>query len=298
MQTRKQHSGLATVATALMIALSFTTFAQEPALEILPPTLNIQPADNGEQDPAMLIRRLLDEVKQSRKNLQQAQEDTLPPAEIDQFELQTDQTRVFAEIDHQIRDWDRDRKERIDVIEMKVRQLSELLKHRRETPPPPKPLTQPVEPAETKPPKQAPADSSTEEPAAEPAEPVEPLPQPITDSAVDHLALADSLFGAAKTKLALGVYQNIQQEELTAEERGWVVYQIAVCQRKLGQVAEAEKHFRMVAGMTALPRLPSFARWQLDAIARMKELSTRADKTRSAIETIQTRIEATASAAN
>lgn len=283
------------------------TEANTDVLEVLPPTLNIQEQQPHEgDDSSLLIRKLLDEVKQSRARLRQSEDNVLPPAEIDQLKLDDDQTRVFSDIDDQIRNWDNDRKQRVSIIQMKVRQLSELLKKRAQQKAEPAPKTEkPATHSTTEAPKNT-ATADTPEnapPATVPAEekqpeevpPEEPLPQPITDSAVDHLALADNLFGAGKTKLALGVYQNIKADELTDEEQGWVLYQIGVCHRKLGDTSAAEKQLRVVAGMTSLPRLPQFARWQLDAIARLKELKARAEKTKSTIDSVKAQLDQQAS---
>jgi len=84
--------------------------------------------------------------------------------------------------------------------------------------------------------------------------------------------LADNLFGAGDIALALEIYRGLQSENLDAAEVRWVNYQVASCQRRIGNVSTAEQTYREVASASDDDLASANARWWLDSIGRRKRL--------------------------
>lgn len=100
-------------------------------------------------------------------------------------------------------------------------------------------------------------------------------PLPVTDDVVDRLALADSLFGSGRVKLALGIYLKAKSEQLSDPERAWVHHQIGNCYRRLGKTSDAERNYRIVVGLAGEEPLGRYARWWLDQTSETEKLRKR-----------------------
>ncbi len=93
-----------------------------------------------------------------------------------------------------------------------------------------------------------------------------------TAEPAERLSLADNLFGAGDIALALEIYRGLQSENLDAAEVRWVNYQVASCQRRIGNVSTAEQTYREVASASDDDLASANARWWLDSIGRRKRL--------------------------
>lgn len=113
----------------------------------------------------------------------------------------------------------------------------------------------------------------------------------ITDSAfvdaADRLPLANNLFGAGHVNLAIEMYKQIDMSQLSQPDRLWTETQIAACYRRLGQTAEAEKHYRNVAGVSTPSTYVDISRWWLDTIQRQKDLSARGQAIRTQLDHLE-----------
>lgn len=115
---------------------------------------------------------------------------------------------------------------------------------------------------------------------------VDAPPTAVMPEAVDRLRLADSLFAQSQWQQALAIYQAAAKEQKSAEDRTWVEYQQANCHRHLGQLDQAEKFYRMVAGAEG-DLLPDCARWQLDHLQKQKLAQETLDRLKSTIAAAQ-----------
>ncbi len=100
------------------------------------------------------------------------------------------------------------------------------------------------------------------------------LPVVVTESPVNRLKLADSLFGAGDTELAQRIYEKIPLSEMPPDERAWVQFQLASCHRRLGRTGDAEKLYRVVASYSENSPLSETSRWWLDRIHARRKLTT------------------------
>ncbi len=94
---------------------------------------------------------------------------------------------------------------------------------------------------------------------------------PIVDDSVDRESLANNLFGAKQYKLALQIYAELAKAAPGTEDELWYQYQLACCYRNLGNTAQAEKYYRIVAGRKDF-YLAATARWYLSMIQEQKAL--------------------------
>jgi len=95
-----------------------------------------------------------------------------------------------------------------------------------------------------------------------------PVPEIITESAVDRVALADSLFGSDQFEIALKLYLELDATRHNPATRMWIRYQVAACSRRLHNYDRARKYYRIVAGDKSDSLYPKLARWWLDVIQR------------------------------
>lgn len=102
-----------------------------------------------------------------------------------------------------------------------------------------------------------------------------PSPLPITDAPVDRLALADNLFGAGENRLALGIYSQLLKQRNSKSDMGWLHLQMANCHRRLEETPDAEKHYRIVAGMKNAGFFAKSARWWLGSLKKRQEMKQR-----------------------
>jgi hypothetical protein len=83
---------------------------------------------------------------------------------------------------------------------------------------------------------------------------------------VDRIALGDNLFAAGEVALALEIYQRAEVANISQDERLWIRYQTACCQRRLGKRQEAERTYRGLAGMPNAGWYAAQSRWWLDSL--------------------------------
>jgi hypothetical protein len=98
----------------------------------------------------------------------------------------------------------------------------------------------------------------------------------LVEEPVDRVRMADNLYGAGEIKLALEVYQNVDQARLSESSRLWVAYQIANCFHRLGQQMDAERGYRVVTGMSKEGWISQNARWWLEVNDKAKALESQA----------------------
>jgi tetratricopeptide (TPR) repeat protein len=97
---------------------------------------------------------------------------------------------------------------------------------------------------------------------------------PITNESVDREALANNLFGAGEYQLASQVYAQLVANPPDGSDVIWFHFQLASCHRNLRRFAQAEKHYRIVAGDKKSYLAPT-ARWWLSIIQHEKEIRAR-----------------------
>lgn len=114
----------------------------------------------------------------------------------------------------------------------------------------------------------------------------------MSPKAVDRLELANSLFAMGRTESALAVYGQIEQAGLSEEDRIWLDYQMASCQRRLGNVAEAEKMYRRVVAANPDSTWSKYSRWWLDLLRDRNKVQTELSQLQDVIKTYKTSLEA------
>jgi hypothetical protein len=216
--------------------------------------------------------------------------------------------KELDEVERSLRDLeDRDAK-RTDAIHTKLQQLKNALKEKerrqmealiRNMPKPEakkpdvkikQPINRDVPKETTKPnPKQIPPPQSTTPPKNTSNDrAINPAPTLVTSSTINRLKLADSLFGAGDTQLALKIYSDFDVSKLPRSDRTWVKFQTASCNRRLGAIAEAETLFRSVAGEKNGGVYAETARWWLDRINSRKKLESTLQQINQSIKTLET----------
>ncbi len=110
-------------------------------------------------------------------------------------------------------------------------------------------------------------------------------------STVNAISLADNLFAAGDTKTALRKYQALTKQTLPVAQKRWVIYQVASCYRRLGDIPAAEVIYRELAAEadddTVKTKVPTHARWWLDALQRRKEAQDRLERVRFTIANME-----------
>ena len=119
------------------------------------------------------------------------------------------------------------------------------------------------------------------------SEPSDPLFPPAETSTVDAIALADNLFAAGDVEGAMRKYQMLTKKRLPVSHKRWVIYQVACCHRRLGNIPAAEVIYRELASVTDKTTVPTQARWWLDALQRRKEAEERLDRVRFTIASME-----------
>ncbi len=100
----------------------------------------------------------------------------------------------------------------------------------------------------------------------------------VTNEPVDQLSLANNLYATQEYEIALQIYQKIDLGGLSNRDGAWVRYQIANCQRQLGQEAAAERGFRQLTGAADGGWWSRQAHWWLDASDKTTRLQQRLDQ--------------------
>lgn len=113
----------------------------------------------------------------------------------------------------------------------------------------------------------------------------------LTGTAIDRIALGDSLFVTGETALALQAYSGVEPAGLSAADRYWIEYQLANCHRKLGNTAEAEKRYRQLAGLIDAGWCARQSRWWLDALAARSALQRDLDQIGQTLNTLKAQLD-------
>ena len=111
--------------------------------------------------------------------------------------------------------------------------------------------------------------------------------RPITENVVDRERLADNLFGFAEYRLALEVYFELSQEEVSRENSTWYTYQIASCLRHLGELDQAEKYYRRVAAEQQPEFLSQTSRWWLSVIDDQRKLNEQLEQWKQKLDALE-----------
>lgn len=127
--------------------------------------------------------------------------------------------------------------------------------------------------------------------AADPAAHGHNKPAEVPGTRINRLALGDSLFASGQSELALQAYKNIETTRLPATDRHWIAYQIANCHRRLGDIPEAERRYRRLAGAVDGGWCAAHARWWLDALATRTALQRDLSAIQGTLKTINEQLE-------
>ena len=101
------------------------------------------------------------------------------------------------------------------------------------------------------------------------------LPSELLDQAIDRQRMGNNLYAIGAYELALKNYEMMLQQPLNPLEMQWVQFQVANCQRQLGEIAQAQKAYRRVAGETSEEWLGQMSRWWLKELDDRQELQRR-----------------------
>ena len=114
-----------------------------------------------------------------------------------------------------------------------------------------------------------------------------PTPAPIVTGEIDRLGLADSLFAAGDMRRALGVYAQLANTDLSVSQQRWVAYQHACCLRKMGQLSEAERRYRLIVTEHPTHWLSDVCRWWLVHLDDQRRLTANSDKLRQILAALE-----------
>jgi hypothetical protein len=114
----------------------------------------------------------------------------------------------------------------------------------------------------------------------------------VVGASINRLALGDSLFGTGQTELALQAYDNIELTKVATADRYWIEYQIANCHRRLGNIPEAQKRYRKLAGLVDAGWCAGHSRWWLDALATRGELQKNLETVKTSLKSIEEQLNA------
>ena len=112
------------------------------------------------------------------------------------------------------------------------------------------------------------------------------LPSELLDQAIDRQRMGNNLYAIGAYELALMNYERMLQQPLGPLETQWVQFQVANCQRHLGQVAQAQKAYRRVAGETSEEWLGQMSRWWLKELDDREQLQRRVAELDQIIKTL------------
>ena len=110
-----------------------------------------------------------------------------------------------------------------------------------------------------------------------PDESDQPDAEPITESAIDRLSLADNLFGSDDIENAARLYIELAADasRMDADDRMWIDYQVACTSRRLKKYDRARKFYRKVVSGKSNGVYPKLAKWWLEAMQRKESYETR-----------------------
>ena len=113
------------------------------------------------------------------------------------------------------------------------------------------------------------------------------LPSELLDQAIDRQRMGNNLYAIGAYELALMNYEKMLRQPLNPVEAQWVHFQVANCQRHLGQLAQAQKAYRRVAGETSEEWLGQMARWWLKELDDREQLQRRVAELDHITQTLQ-----------
>lgn len=132
------------------------------------------------------------------------------------------------------------------------------------------------DPSSTPPSQLPPVDQSASSPSALPLE-----------GPIDRLGLADSLFATGQIAAAVRVYSELDAAPLTPDERGWIHFQLAACDRRLGRISTAQQRYRDLLTTGRPDWLMPLARWWLKAIDDRERLAANAAKLKTVVQQLE-----------
>ena len=98
--------------------------------------------------------------------------------------------------------------------------------------------------------------------------------------------MGNNLYAIGAYELALINYEKMLQQPLDSVEAQWVQFQVANCQRHLGQTTEAQKAYRRVSGETSEEWLGQLSRWWLKELDDREQLQRRVAELDQIIKTL------------
>jgi hypothetical protein len=113
------------------------------------------------------------------------------------------------------------------------------------------------------------------------------LPTELLDQAIDRQRMGNNLYAIGAYDLALMDYEMMLRQPLDKVEAQWVSFQVANCHRHLGQMAEAQKAYRRVAGETSEEWLGQMSRWWLKELDDREQLQRRVVELDQVIKTLE-----------
>ena len=118
------------------------------------------------------------------------------------------------------------------------------------------------------------------------------LPEHIASGAIDRLELADNLFAADELQMALDVYAAIDLDAETEVSRVWIMFQMAACYRRLGDITEASKRYRQLVTIADTTWVGDLSRWWLNIIDTQQTLSNTTNELDAVIQQLQESVHA------
>lgn len=113
------------------------------------------------------------------------------------------------------------------------------------------------------------------------------LPTELLDQAIDRQRMGNNLYAIGAYELALMNYEKMLKQPLGQIETQWVNFQVANCQRHLGQTSEAQKTYRRVAAETSEEWLGQMSRWWLKELDDRDQLQRRVVELDQIITTLE-----------
>lgn len=113
----------------------------------------------------------------------------------------------------------------------------------------------------------------------------------VVEGPVDRLGLADSLFATGQIPLALEMYSQLETSSYPPDVQQWIAYQQASCYRRLDNLPEAEKRYRLVVASSPPGWLADLCRWWLAAIAERKRLGASTDNLKRVLNSLGTELD-------
>lgn len=118
----------------------------------------------------------------------------------------------------------------------------------------------------------------------------EPASSVVLEGVIDHRGLADSLFATGQITAAARLYSGLDETQLAPDDRAWVRFQLAACDRRLGRLPAAQQRYREIVAAGEPEWLVQLARWWLRAIEDRERLAANSVRLRSLIEQLDVEV--------